>query len=150
MSKVYYDQHGISVTDTVFITPVGDQYPIRNITSVAIRSIENKALLYIGIVLSLLGLYINYANSAFAQSPPAAYYSTNSVSTFSMPGILILIAGLVCILIWHFTKKTALVLGAGGIIQTAISYPLNNTEGLLIMREVSSAINQSISNLQNT
>jgi hypothetical protein len=67
-----------------------------------------------------------------------------------MPGILILIAGLVCILIWHFTKKTALVLGAGGIIQTAISYPLNNTEGLLIMREVSSAINQSISNLQNT
>ena len=149
MAKIYYSQYGVSVTDTVFITPMGDQYPIRNITSVAIRAIENKVLLYIGITLSLLGLYINFANSAFAQMSPSTYVN-HSASSFSLPGILILISGLFCILIWHLTKKTALVLGAGGILQTAISYPRNNAEGLIIMKEVSSAINLSISDLQKT
>ena len=126
---------------------MGDQYPIRNVTSVAIRAIENKVLLYIGITLSLLGLYINFANSAFAQMSPSTYVN-QSASSFSLPCILI--SGLFCILIWHLTKKTALVLGAGGILQTAISYPRNNAEGLITMKEVSSAINLSISDLQKT
>jgi hypothetical protein len=37
MTQIYYDNFGVKVTDTMFIAPTGDQYPIRNISSVQVR-----------------------------------------------------------------------------------------------------------------
>ena len=147
MAKTFYDANGISVSDTVFVAPNGDQYPIRNITSVSVRESDNKFLLAIGSVLTAIGFFMSNIQNAFAQmAPPSSYYQ-QGVST---NGILVLLVGIVCLLLWHFTKKNTLFIGAGGILQKAISYPKSQDEKLQILRDVSKAINESISNLQQT
>jgi len=59
-----YNDNSIVVTDTTFITPNGDQYPIRNITSVQVREKNYWILLVIAsifLIPSLLGL-VNEGN----------------------------------------------------------------------------------------
>ena len=48
----FYNDGAIVVTDTTFITPNGDQYPIRNITSVQVREKNYWILLILGLLFS--------------------------------------------------------------------------------------------------
>jgi hypothetical protein len=145
MAKVFYDANGINVSDTVFVAPSGDQFPIRNITSVSVRESDNKMLLGIGGVLTAIGFFMSNIQNAFAQMPTPSYQAG-----VSMNGVVVLLTGIICLVAWHFTKQNTLYIGAGGTLQKAISYPKSQDEKLKILKDVSKAINESISNLQQT
>lgn len=147
MSTVFYDKNHVKVTDSVFVTPTGDQYPIRNISSVSVREVENKPLLYGGAFLTFLGLFILYSTSAFAQMAAPSY---SSGSGFSLSGIGSLLLGAALLYLWHKSKKYALIIGTGGVLQQAMAFPKTEADKFQILQEISLAINAAISNLQNT
>ena len=126
----FYKAGGVVVTDTTFITPNGDQYPVRNITSVQVREKNFWILLIIGIVFLTVGLIsiIERANLSSA-----------------MPSILI---GVVFIIYWYFSREYILWIGSGGIKQKTITFPKRNKKDLGTLIDISGAINKSIANLQ--
>ena len=59
--KIFFDEAGAKVSSTMFVDPSGDQYPIRNITSVQVRykplSVKGaKISKWVGIVVAAIGV----------------------------------------------------------------------------------------------
>lgn len=127
----FYNNQSIIVTDTTFVTPNGDQYPIRNITSVQVRE-KNYWIILMAAFVFLLPSLLGIANGA------------NLTST--LPGIMM--AGAFGIW-WYFSRVYILWIGSGGIIQKALSFPKRKSGSLENLIEISKAINQSIANLQS-
>lgn len=135
MPTIYYEKNSVKVTDTVFVTPRGDQYPVRNISSVAIRRIDNKNLFFACVVLVFLGILASPSNSYRGSWEPT---------------IFLTLAGFACLYLWHKSKRVSLKIGSGGIIQDAITFPDSDEFGNKVLIEIADAINDAISNLQKT
>lgn len=133
MSKIFFNRNGMLVDDSKFMHANGDQYPIRNITSVKVREKNEKWKLIIGLL--LVGVSI--------------YYATDPVSLEFQNNILSATSGALFILWWWFSRKYIIWLGTGGMDRPGVV--LRKTrENLDLIRDVSTAINESISNLQKT
>jgi hypothetical protein len=132
MEKIFYQNNGCSISDTVFITPSGDQYPIRNISSVKVRQKNYWWIL-------LLGIFILYLA-----------YSNGEKKGFDSGEVLVpFLIGLITIAIWWFKREFILWIGSGGIHQEALTFKKANSGGLKNIREIYEALNASIANLQN-
>jgi len=129
----YYDKNEITVTDAVFMTPKGDQYPIRNISGVMVRQFNERASLIIGILGFVIGVFYFFISM---QGP---------INFLSIVGILIGIAGVGR---WYLGRKYVLFISSGGIHQQAITFPIFKGNRVKDLQEISNAINSSISNLQ--
>jgi hypothetical protein len=133
MSKIFFNRNGMLVDDSKFMHANGDQYPIRNITSVKVREKDEKWKLIIGLL--LVGVSI--------------YYATDPVSLDFQYNILAATSGAFFILWWWFSRKYIIWLGTGGMDRPGVV--LRKTrENLDLIRDISTAINESISNLQKT
>ena len=130
----FYNDGSIVVTDTTFITPIGDQYPIRNITSVQVREKNYWILLILGLLFFTPGLIELVSLIIDGQRVDS-----------SIPLILI---GLVLIIWWYFSREYILWIGSGGVIQKTLSFPKRKSRDLERMMNISKAINSSIANLQ--
>ncbi len=132
MEKIFYQNNGCSISDTVFITPKGDQYTIRNISSVKVREKDYWWILAVGIFL----LY--------------KAYTTGEIYGFTRSeALLLFLAGLFFIVVWWFSRVFILWIGSGGIHQEALTFKKANSGGLKNIREIYDALNASIANLQN-
>lgn len=127
----YYDEKSVSVTDTVFITPSGDQYPIRNISSVMVRQFPERLALIIG-VLCILAQIVLFIDSK------------------SSPSLVFLIVGLIALAWWYFKRKYVLFIGSGGTMQEALSFPMYKGNRVDDLQKISNAINRAIAGLQKT
>lgn len=132
----FYNDGSIVVTDTTFITPIGDQYPIRNITSVQVREKNYWILLILGLLFIIPGMIGLVVNLIEGQKIDGA-----------LPLILM---GLFLIVWWYFSREYILWIGSGGVIQKTLSFPKRNSSDLGRMMNISKAINSSIANLQST
>ena len=133
MSKIFFSRDGMLVDDSKFMHANGDQYPIRNITSVKVREKDQKWKLIIGLL--LLGV--------------ALYYTANPVTGQLENNILLSTSGVIFLLWWWFSRKYIIWLGTGGMDRPGVV--LRKTrENLDLIRDISAAINESISNLQKT
>jgi len=129
----FYNSNGIIVTDTAFITPNGDQYPIRNISSVKVR--RNDAPNGNKLALAAVALWVLWLLKA---SPPE--------------GEAAICAFLAMVLVFtylYFGRRYVLLIGSGGMDQTSLSFPLRQ-ENYNTLLEIAAAINASIANLQKT
>ena len=127
-----YNLNGVVVTDTAFITPNGDQYPIRNITSVKVRHAEAE--------------HINRITVAAFACWFVWFVSAGTVET-SWIGLLVI--SIPVLLYWYFGQRYVLLIGSGGVDQTSLSFP-KREEYLSTLSEIAAAINVSIANLQKT
>lgn len=125
--KIFYDQNDILVSDTVFITPKGDQYPIRNISSVSVREANYVRILIAAIYFIFIGIYTYPLNSYYGE--------------MSLFGVVILI-------VWFFLIKYQLMIGSGGILQVCIELPKWKLSNKKNLNDITSAINESIRSLQ--
>jgi hypothetical protein len=125
MKKIFYNKNDILVSDTVFIATNGDQYPIRNISSVSVRSIYYIKFLIVAI---------------FFVCTPKIYYDSHFPETALLGGIPLIV--------WFSLLKYQLMIGSGGILQVCIELPMWKLGSLQLLRDIKSAINESINNLQ--
>ena len=132
----FYNDGAIVVTDTTFITPNGDQYPIRNITSVQVREKNYWILLILGLFFFLPGVIGLIVNSIEGQKIDSS--------------IQLILMGIIFIVWWYFSRVYILWIGSGGLIQKTLSFPKQNSSDLGRMMNISKAINSSIANLQST
>ena len=133
MSKIFFNRNGMLVDDSKFMHANGDQYPIRNITSVKVREKDEKWKLIIGLLLVGVSIY-------YAADPVSLEFQNNILSATS---------GALFILWWWFSRKYIIWLGTGGMDRPGVV--LRKTRGNLdLIRDISTAINESISNLQKT
>lgn len=138
MATVFYEKNGVLVSDSAFVNSNGNQYPIRNITSIEIKEKINSpvGLYAFGGLLFLIGLIIiNFSGIGFVS------------------GILVILG----VAIIFGAKKAALnsskielLIGGGGTPQTGMSLPFKDPNSKLILDEIAKAIGDSISNLQKT
>jgi energy-coupling factor transporter transmembrane protein EcfT len=126
----FYNAGGVVVTDTTFITPNGDQYPIRNITSVQVREKNFWVLLILGIFFLLIGLASLIVNGNFASAMPSIFLS------------------FILLIYWYFSREYILWIGSGGLKQKSITFPKRNKKHLRTLIDIADAINKSIANLQ--
>jgi hypothetical protein len=123
MEKIFYQNNGCTISDTVFITPTGDQYPIRNISSVKVREKNYWKILLLGIFI----LFLAYSNDA------------------PFPFVI----GLITIAIWWFKREFILWIGSGGVHQEALKFKKITKGGITNIQEIYDALNLSIANMQN-
>jgi len=132
MATTFYDNFDVKVTDTVFVTPRGDQYPIRNISSVQVRIKSNLILLIFGLVL----IFSGWTEYYFEGKDMSAIFWT-------CIGLLLLIG-------FKFFQLGTLYIGTGGRLQAAIVLNVKRPAKRTFLYDVSNAINAAISNLQKT
>jgi hypothetical protein len=123
--SVFFNQAGIKITDAVFTTPNGDNFPIRNISSVAVRQSNPWVKLLIGGFLTFFGLVT------------VTEGRTVWPFVFFVPGILLLV-------IWWQNYYWALFVGTAGGQQPAIKFKAKDP----ILKEVEQAINAAILKVQ--
>ena len=131
--KVFFDEGGAKVTTTMFIDPSGDQYPIRNITSVQVRFkplsiLKAKIAKWLGIVLVALGLLM------MVTGEPAG-------------GVGFAAFGLLFVYSW-WSNKILIHIGAGGVQQDAYSHPARNAESAERVHRLATAINDALAHIQ--
>ena len=131
MSTTFYDNFGIQVTDTVFKTPKGDQYPIRNISSVKVRSLP----VWIALIFAAL---------AFIQG--VSQFSSQPEQTVKQ----LVLTVIILLLYWYVLPARTLLIGTGGSPQPAIRLTQRHAKKFLVLEEVSDALNSAIANLQKT
>ena len=124
MPTIFYEDSGIVVSDTTFILPNGDQYPVRNISSVKVRDKDIVGLLVAGIL---------FASYAIMVGNPYT-----------------LVVSLIFFTLWWLTRANVLLIGSGGITQEALTFNKREQEKLQLLISIAAAINESISNLQKT
>lgn len=122
---VFFDQQGVKITDAVLTCPNGDSFPIRNISSVAVRESNHKGKLLIGIVLTLMAL-ISLANGGSVYP-----------YLFGIPGIILLVN-------WWQNYYWALFVGTSGGQQPAIKFKVEDP----LLREIEKAINLALLQVQ--
>ena len=130
MANIFFEERGLKITDTVLVTPSGDQYPIRNISSVKSQTVQKMWCLVVGVLLVIVGVV-----SMFQADKGAA-------------GAILI--GPMFIAFWWFTKKVILEIGTGGLPQAVLTVQPASAKNLKFLNEAMSAINESISNLQKT
>ena len=126
-----------TVSTTMFIDHSGDQYPIRNITSVKIKYNMPKFFAalckWMGIVIFVLGLLFVVIND-----DPEANATFNGIT----------IVGLLFLGIWA-NAKVFITIGAGGSEEPAYPLFLRNKGAEEHVKRLATAINNAISDLQN-
>lgn len=135
----YYESENIVVTDTVFMTAKGDQYPIRNISSVMVRQFTKKTALIIGTLFFLIGLFL-FISSKFG----------NGIGSDSDTFVFYIFIGAIALAWWYFGRKYVLFIGSGGKQQEALTFPMWRGNKVATLQKISNAINQSIAGLQKT
>ena len=141
MNKMFYENDQCSVSENLFVTPTGDIFLIRNISSVKIRESDGLWLLAIG------GLLL-----AFAFDVPYGYMQgierldTETVLRFL--GCLFL-GMLLCAAWWFSGRKFVLYVVLDGKRQEALSVPRANKDGEKIIKKIQHALGLSMANLQN-
>ena len=131
--KIFFDEAGAKVSSTMFVDPSGDQYPIRNITSVQVRykplSVKGaKISKWVGIVVAAIGVIMAV---------------TGEVEV----GIGWIGFGLLGVYIW-WANKILIHLGAGGVQQEAYSHPARDNENVERVQRLATAINDAIAHIQ--
>jgi hypothetical protein len=147
----FYNSNGIVVTDTAFITPNGDQYPIRNISSVKVRKVGMNGKL-LGLFVAVCLLILAFSVRAVSESAPALPSASEvpaALRFFNNALFLLCIVG-VSLIIWYFLSGYTLLIGAGGMEQAALSFRRWRKHDLNTLRDIAAAINASIANLQKT
>ena len=159
-TTLFYSKDNVSVSDTVFTNREGDQFPIRNLSSVSIKSIVYFKTLLSSIFLLLVGIVsivfafndaLNEKNASKSRfHPNETQYSIfdylhidNSIYYFFGLGFLLLIS-------WFFVRKYRLFIGSAGTLQVGIDFPMWKSGSLQALEDIKSAINESINNLQST
>lgn len=138
MATVFYEKNGVTVSDSAFINSAGNQYPIRNITSIEIKEKINSPIGIIilgGILLAIGIVIINSAGIGIISGILTAL------------GIIFLLGAKTAAL---NSSKIELLIGGGGTPQTGMSLPFKDPNSKLILDEIAKAIGESISNLQKT
>ena len=107
MSKIYLKEGGISVTDAMFISKEGEQYPIRNISSVRMGSTDRKGFLYAGVLIAIIGIW------TFVQN------ATPVSQLFTFLGIAI-----IPLIIWFFGRTFDIYISTSGVEKKP--YPTTN------------------------
>ena len=155
-TKLFYSKDNISV----FTNREGDQFPIRNLSSVSIQSIvyfktllSSIFLLFVGIVSIVFAFNdaFNEKNASKSRFQPSEIeYSIfnylhidNNIYYFFGIGFLLLVS-------WFFLRKYRLFLGSGGTLQVGIDFPMWKSGSLESLEDIKSAINESIKNIQAT
>ena len=118
---VFFDKNGVKVTDAVLVVPSGDSYPIRNISSVAVRQSNPVVKLIIGALLTFLAL-----KSIDAGDEVYPYI-------FGLPGVILL-------WLWWNNYFWALFVGTSGGTQAAIKFKKQEP----LLKEAEQAINKAI------
>jgi len=131
MGQIYYDKNGCSISDTVFVTPIGDQYLIRNISSVKVRQNDYWWILALGIIFICLAI------------KGVAYMG---IITDNVIGVFLL--GIVTIIIWWFKRVFILWISSGGVYQEALTFQKAKSGGLQNIQQIYDALNLAIANLQ--
>ncbi len=136
--RIFTKEKKATVSTTMFVDYTGDQYPIRNITSVQIRYKPSKALAtvckWVGFIILAIGLITLFVEPA---DPEAAY----------LPYV-ILLAAVILIQIWN-NAKVYIVIGAGGSTQDTYPHRIRLKGADEHVKRLSTAINNAISDLQN-
>lgn len=132
--KVFFEEAGARVTSTMFVDPSGDQYPIRNITSVQVRfkpmNIQQATIAkWFGILLAVLGILMG---------------ATGEGDT----GGALVVIGAVLVYLW-WSNKILIHLGAGGVQQEAYSHPARKKENAERVQRLAKAINDAVAHIQS-
>jgi hypothetical protein len=140
----FYNSAGVVVTDTSFITPNGDQYPIRNITSVKIRKQGGRwGWIFLQVTVTVLFISLIPKETDMASEVPQTLRLFNNL-------FLLFLVNFICFLIWYFNRRCVLLIGSGGVDQTALSFKRWRKRDVDAIHEIAAAINASIANLQKT
>ena len=136
--RIFTKEKKATVSTTMFVDYTGDQYPIRNITSVQIRYKPSKAIAttckWIGFIFLALGLL-------FLMVEPANPEGVYVIYVF-------LLAAVILIQIWN-NAKVYIVIGAGGSTQDTYPHRIRLKGADEHVKRLSTAINNAISDLQN-
>ena len=137
MAKVFYEKDGITVTDTVFMNGKGNQYPIRNITSVEIKEKPTSSLLaFFGGFAIVVGVISIFSTDSIVQSLVTIAVGAGMYVVGSKSG--------------RNSSTIELLIGGGGTAQTGMSLPLHDPSSKTTLDEISKAITESIAHLQKT
>lgn len=120
---VFLNEGGVFVSDTVFRSPSGANYPVRNISSVSIGRKRSYLGAIIGGILSALGLFVLIGGSVGVS----IFFISLSVPFW----------------VYFATRPYYLEIGAGGVLQTAIE-----STNVQQLQSVSNAINDAILHIQ--
>lgn len=126
-----------TVSTTMFIDHTGDQYPIRNITSVKIKYNMPKFFAslckWVGISIFAFGLLLILVNTE-PEAKTGSYYVT--------------FIGIIFLAIWG-NSKVSIDVGAGGQPQSSKAHWLGIKGSEDHVKRLAAAINNAISELQN-
>ena len=145
-TDVYFDEvapgkkTNATVTTTMFVDYTGDQYPIRNITSVQIRYKPSKFATKLCKWLGLFSLIVGVLMLLLVDT------SSDPDSGYAAWGIFGL--GVLLVVTW-LNAKVYIVIGAGGTTQDTYQLPLWQKGADEHVKRLSTAINNAISGLQN-
>ena len=150
-TKLFYSKDNVSVSDTVFTNREGDQFPIRNLSSVSIQSIVYFKTLLSSIFLLFVGIVsIVFAfNDAFNEKNASKSRFQPSEIEYSIFNYLHIDNNLLLVS-WFFVRKYRLFIGSAGTLQVGIDFPMWKSGSLQALEDIKSAINESINNLQST
>lgn len=137
MAKVFYEDEFVAVTDTVFKNKMGGSYPIKNITSVEIK-LTKPAVSAVSVFALIFGMLAGCVGVIALLVEAGGF----AVAMFMLCylGIYIYFAML--------KKELVLLIGGGGVPQTALTFASDKTENKNRAQKIADAINESIADLQ--
>ena len=145
-TDVYFDEvapgkkTSATVTTTMFVDYTGDQYPIRNITSVQIRykpsKFATKLCKWLGLFCLIVGALVLFFTDTSAD-PDSVYVAWGIVGF-----------GVLLVMTW-LGARVYIVIGAGGTTQDTYQLPMWQKGAEEHVKRLSTAINNAISGLQN-
>lgn len=125
MNKKYFNDGGVTITNAMFITPDGSQYPVRNISAVRMKSEDRLGWIIAAAILFVVGL----------------------INGFGEPPVAILLS-IICVFIWFFGRNFQLIISSGGSEVAALSYNQREKNKKEFLRSVLTALSLAISDLQ--
>tara|TARA_B100001093_G_C26406015_1_gene833389 strand:- start:84 stop:488 length:405 start_codon:yes stop_codon:yes gene_type:complete len=128
-----FNEFGITITSTMFITPDGEQYPIRNISAVRF-GINNRTLF---LLFSVIGLLF---------SSYLIYLSIGGYVNILTAGILFLIS-ILTLAIWYFGRTFNIYISTAGVEKSAISFNQLEGDKEKFCKQVIKALTDSISEI---
>lgn len=123
MQKTYFNDGGITITGTMFVTPRGEQYPIRNISALRV-GVNNRWKIF-AIILVVFCLGVAFENMQ-----------------------LIGLSGVAAIL-WFFSRTFSLFISTAGVEKPAISYSIFQREKKSFLTRVLASVSDAINAIQN-
>ena len=131
MKKIQnFNELGISITNTMFITPDGEQYPIRNISAVRFGTNNRTPFL----IFSIIGLLF---------SP----FSILSGWVSMYAGGIIFLISILALAAWYFGRTFNIYISTSGVEKSAISYNQLEGDRKIFCQKVIKALTDSISEI---